>query len=84
MKSIQWLPVLGLLWASSSPAAETTKYKYDARGRLIEVKQEGGPADGATSTYSYDAADNRTNVTVDAPVRVMVLPLNGFTIIPLN
>jgi uncharacterized protein RhaS with RHS repeats len=75
---------LALAMATGAQAAETTTYKYDARGRLIEVKQTGGPADGATTTYSHDAADNRTNVTVTAQVRVVVVPLNGFTVIPLN
>ncbi|MCW2404394.1 YD repeat-containing protein [Sphingobium sp. B1D7B] len=65
-------------------AAETTTYKYDAKGRLVEVKQTGGPANNASSTYQYDAADNRTNVKVDAQRRVVVVPLNGFTVIPLN
>ncbi len=65
-------------------AAETTTYRYDAKGRLLEVKQTGGPANNATSTYTYDAADNRTNVKVEAQRRVVVVPLNGFTVIPLN
>lgn len=78
------LVVMALALPIAAHAAETTTYKYDAKGRLIEVKQTGGPANNATSVYSYDAADNRTNVSVDAPVRVVVVPLNGFTVIPLN
>jgi uncharacterized protein RhaS with RHS repeats len=78
------LALVALATPATAFAAETTTYKYDARGRLTEVKQQGGPADGATTTYSHDAADNRTNVTVVAQVRVVVVPLNGFTVIPLN
>lgn len=66
-------------------SAEAIKYTYDSRGRLIKVETQGGPANGATTTYRHDAASNRTNVTTtNAPVRVVVVPLNGYTIIPLN
>ena len=76
---------LGLLSAVSAHAQETTTYKYDARGRLTEVKQQGGPASGTVTTYSHDAADNRTNVTVTTTgMKVIVVPLNGFTVIPIG
>jgi YD repeat-containing protein len=80
------LSAVGLAFAmvNSAQATEAAIYRYDARGRLVEVKQSGGPADGATTTYSHDGADNRTNVTVVAKVRAVVVPLNGFTVIPLN
>ncbi len=74
-------------------AQETTTYTYDALGRLARVARSGGPASGANSAYSYDAAGNRTNVKVtDAPVQppgtgvsgqkvFIVVPLNGYTLI---
>jgi uncharacterized protein RhaS with RHS repeats len=40
-------------------AAETIAYKYDARGRLVEVVRNTGSGNVVT-TYSYDKADNRT------------------------
>jgi YD repeat-containing protein len=43
-------------WAATDSAA----YSYDALGRLIAVTY----ANGTTTTYSYDGAGNRTQVTV--------------------
>jgi len=40
--------------------SSATTYQYDARGRLTTVQT----GDGVKSTYSFDAADNRANVTV--------------------
>lgn len=45
-------------------AAETSSFSYDAEGRLIGVAKSGTINDGVASSYSYDDADNRTNVTV--------------------
>jgi YD repeat-containing protein len=72
-----------------SAAAETVTYSYDALGRLIRTQRSGGPASGVDAQVQYDPAGNRTNVTVNGasssspPVRVIVLPLNGYTVIPL-
>lgn len=69
---------------SAGIAAETVTYTYDALGRVVTMDHQDGPNNNVTSTYSYDAADNRTNVTVQgAPTKVVVVPLNGFTVIPL-
>jgi hypothetical protein len=48
------------------PAAadETITYSYDALGRLVKVAHSGTVNSSTSSCYSYDHADNRTNVTV--------------------
>lgn len=53
---------------SSAPAyaAETITYTYDALGRLVQVTRSGTVNNGASATYGYDPANNRTNVTVTA------------------
>ena len=53
-----------LLLPVSSEAAETVRYTYDALGRLVQVSHNGPVNQGATATYQYDKADNRSNVTV--------------------
>ena len=48
-------------------AAETIAYRYDARGRLIEVVRNTG-AGNVVTTYAYDKAGNReTKTTVGSP-----------------
>ncbi len=49
--------------ATVADAAETITYKYDAKGRLVEVKRTGTVNNNVTTTYSHDKADNRKNVT---------------------
>ena len=51
------------LFSASADAVETTRYTYDARGRLIAVAKTGGSAD-ANTTYQFDKAANRTRKTV--------------------
>lgn len=41
-------------------AAETIRYGYDARGRLIQVNRTEGVSNGVVTNYSLDKADNRT------------------------
>ncbi len=73
------------MYAPAVIAQEQVKIEYDALGRLTRVSNESGPNSGTVSAYSYDPASNRTNVTVTgARKRVVVVPLNGFTVIPLN
>jgi hypothetical protein len=50
--------------ASAVQAGENVTYGYDSLGRLIKVSRSGTVNNGITADYSYDAADNRTNVTV--------------------
>jgi len=64
---------LALLTAASlgvtaaAVASETITYTYDARGRLIKVVRSGTVNNNVSATYSYDRADNRTNVNVVSP-----------------
>lgn len=44
--------------------SETLSYTYDARGRLVKVVRSGTINNGVTADYSYDNADNRSNVSV--------------------
>jgi hypothetical protein len=48
----------------SAHAAETITYKYDAKGRVVEVKRSGTVNNNVQANYTYDKADNRTNVKV--------------------
>jgi len=60
--------VFALLLMASAPAraSETITYTYDALGRLVQVTRAGTVNNGASATYSYDPANNRTNVTTSA------------------
>ena len=78
--------------AASVPASgsEAIVYTYDVFGRLTQSATTGGVDNGLAVTYTLDLADNRTGYAVSGSagggvpdVTVMVLPLNGFTIIPL-
>lgn len=53
--------------AAPVAASETITYTYDALGRLIAVARAGTINNGASATYTYDPANNRTNVTTTAP-----------------
>jgi YD repeat-containing protein len=54
-----------LALGAAAYASETISYKYDARGRLIQVNHSGTVNNNVVSNYSYDKADNRTNVTTN-------------------
>jgi YD repeat-containing protein len=53
--------------AIAAHATETITYTYDARGRLVKVERSGTINNGVKAEYTYDKADNRTNVTVTSP-----------------
>jgi hypothetical protein len=75
---------VGLIGATPALASETIAYTYDAQGRLITVAHTGTVNNNVQTSYSFDAADNRTNVTIlNAFNRVVVVPLNGLTVIPI-
>lgn len=48
---------------SGASAAETITYTYDVHGRVVTASHSGSVNNGLNVTYSYNAADNRTNVT---------------------
>lgn len=53
---------------SEGSASETITYTYDAQGRVVAVTRSGTANSGVQTTYTYDHADNRVNVTtVGAP-----------------
>jgi YD repeat-containing protein len=58
---------LFLMASASAPASETITYQYDALGRLVQVTRSGSVNNGAAAAYTYDPANNRTNVTTTAP-----------------
>jgi hypothetical protein len=53
--------------AAAAYASETITYVYDARGRLVRVERTGTVNNNVNANYSYDKADNRTNVNVVSP-----------------
>ena len=53
--------------AATAMASETITYSYDARGRLVQVRHGGTVNNNVSANYSYDKADNRTNVNVASP-----------------
>lgn len=93
------LAILPFLYSGSAGAQETTSITYDALGRVTRVIKSGGPANGVQTDYSLDAAGNRTNVKVagspngagnpgggasSSTTIYIVVPLNGFTLIPVS
>lgn len=60
------LALAGLALAAAAQAGETITYDYDELGRLEKVSHAGSVNSGVEARYGYDAADNRSNVTVTA------------------
>jgi hypothetical protein len=61
------LAAVALAVAAAAAASETITYTYDARGRLVKVERKGSVNNNVTANYTYDKADNRTNVNVTSP-----------------
>jgi len=61
------LAITAALCAAAAIASEIISYRYDARGRLVRVARSGSVNNSVTVNYSYDKADNRTNVNVASP-----------------
>lgn len=51
-----------LMMSGSAQAAETQKYRYDAKGRVIKVERTGTVNNGVNTEYTHDKADNRTRL----------------------
>lgn len=64
MKALVAILLLIVLGAAAY-AAETISYKYDARGRLIQVSHSGTVNNNVVTNYVYDKADNRNLVTTN-------------------
>jgi hypothetical protein len=80
-----------LIFCASAQAAETINYTYDALGRVKSATHVGGDNAGMIINYTYDPAGNRTEYKVSGSKNkgrpdgvVIVVPLNGFTIIPVG
>lgn len=52
------------LGAVSAGAAETIRYVYDAKGRVVRVERTGTVNNGVTTVHHYDRANNRRRVIV--------------------
>jgi YD repeat-containing protein len=61
------LAIIVSIIGTAALASETISYKYDARGRLVKVQRSGSVNNNVTANYTYDKADNRTNVNVASP-----------------
>lgn len=66
MKRVYILPFAcsAVLFAQSAKAAETQKYTYDAKGRLVKVERSGTVSGSVTTQYTHDKANNRKTVVV--------------------
>jgi len=80
------LATMVLLSADCAFASSTTTYSYDVHGRLVDATTTGTVNNGAHEVLTYDATDNRTSykVTGSKAKSVVVVPLNGLTVIPLG
>lgn len=69
MKHVLYLgTAIALLTGTAAGATEAINYKYDARGRLIEVKRTGTVNSNVKVNYTHDKASNRkTVVTTGSP-----------------
>lgn len=64
MKRVLYLgTAIALLAGNAAQATEVIAYKYDARGRLVEVNRTGTVNNNVVTTYTHDKADNRKNTT---------------------
>lgn len=64
MKLATLFCVIAVLLLSSvfAVAAETQKYRYDPKGRLVKVERTGTVNNNVTTEYTRDKADNRTRL----------------------
>lgn len=71
MRKVAWIAIFmaaaaGLAVAAPPPGIgnETENFTYDARGRLVRVEHSGSVNNNVVANYTYDKADNRTNLNV--------------------
>lgn len=89
---------IALIAPATASAQSTATYEYDVLGRLVVSTNATGPTNVRTA-IEYDPAGNRKNYQVTgaangddsgssagvpATLRFVVVPLNGFTVIPIN
>lgn len=91
--------IAGLMMPGAAAAQSNVTYNYDALGRLVvSTNQTAGT--NVRTTVDYDRAGNRKTLTVTGAVDgngdpssganepatrgFVVIPLNGFTLIPLK
>lgn len=53
---------IALFGIGAVQAAETQKYRYDSKGRLLKVERTGAINNGVTTEYTHDKAQNRTRL----------------------
>jgi hypothetical protein len=90
---------MSVMLSASRALAGSSAYKYDQLGRLIKVCQttaascniDAPGASDVVTAYTYDPAGNRTSHSITGstnptppPSAVIIVPLNGFTIIPIE
>ena len=78
------LAASAIAWENPGRAAETIVYSYDSLGRLVRVERSGTASPGTSAAYGYDAADNRTNVTVSVGGAAAPSPPQSPANIPLD
>lgn len=87
------LVFMGLALAFPAAAQTSQTLVYDVHGRLTDVLTMPRSGVPQTSRYEYDPAGNRTTrLTIGgepeqvaiARSRVIIVPLNGFTLIPIG
>jgi len=55
--------IILLVLGAAAYATETITYTYDSKGRLVTVSHSGTVNNNVVTTYTYDKADNRNQVT---------------------
>ncbi len=89
--SVIFLGIVSLICSNVCHAAETATYQYDVLGRLVQGDHSGNVNNGLNIQYSIDEAGNRKRIVITGSSNqgtptegVIVVPLNGFTIIPIG
>lgn len=63
MKHVFYLgTAIALISSTAAHSAETQKYRYDAKGRLVKIERTGTVNNSVTTEYTHDKTDNRTRL----------------------